>query len=176
VNLTNIYVCPGSAGYEFSPNDRKVDARLLNLLTPTASELQESDALVPILRADWLQSGWLVPKKDVVAMVGLRARLPASAIQRGSSSVWAVATVFSVHTTPTLSTLRPRLVDLTERLQSAIFEREQAQCFSNLTHLELQVFEPSVLETAIKRLKDMAATGLFPDRLHRVIRDFPLST
>lgn len=150
------FICPGTAGYEFSPNDRRVDARLLQLLTPTANELQESGPLVPILRADWLRSGWSPLKNTVVAMAGLRARLPASAIQRGSGSVWAVAATFPVRTTPSPSTLAPKLIDLVERLRYAICEKDDAERFSNLTHLDLQSFEPPVLDDVFKRLRNMA--------------------
>lgn len=161
MSTADIYVCPGAAGYEFSPSDQRIDARLLNLLSPTANELQEPGSLVPILRADWLRPGWFQIKGNVVAMAGLRARLPVSAIQRGSGSVWAVATVFPVQTTPKLETLTPRLVELVEKLQFAIFEREQAQRFSNHAHLDLQVIELPMLEAAVERLKDMAASGSF---------------
>lgn len=153
------FICPGTAGYEFSPNDRRVDARLLQLLTPKANELQELGPLVPILRADWLRSRWSPLKSTVVAIAGLRARLPASAIQRGSGSVWAVAATFPVPTTPSSSTLAPKLIDLVEKLRYAICEKDNTERFSNLTHLDLLSFEAPVLEAVFERLRVMAESG-----------------
>lgn len=176
MSTAHIFVCPGAAGYEFSPSDRRIDARLLKLLAPTANELQEPGELVPILRADWLQSGWFTPKRTVVAMAGLRARLPASAIQRGSGSVWAVAAAIPVLTTPSPSTLAPSLVDLVEMLQCAIFEGEKSQRFSNFTHLELRSFESPVIQAVMERLKDMAAMGSIQGAFQRVLRRAPTKT
>lgn len=176
MSTAHIFVCPGEAGYEFSPSDRRLDACILKLLAPTANELQESDPLIPILRADWLQSGWFTPKKTVVAIAGLRARLPASAIQRGSGSVWAVAVTFPVLTTPSPPTLAPKLVNLVERLRYAIFEKDNAQHFSNLTHIELQSFETPVLEAVMKRLRDMAASGSAQGSFQQALRRAPTET
>lgn len=173
MNTAHIFVCPGATGYEFSPSDRRIDARLLNLLAPTANELLESGPLVPILRADWLQPGWLAPKKTVVAMVGLRARLPASDIQRGSGSVWAVAVTFSVFTTPSPATLATKLVDLAGSLRGAVSERNNSQRFSNLTHLELRSFEAPVIEAVMERINCMAKSGSVHGSFQRVLNRAP---
>lgn len=176
MNIDHIFVCPGSAGYEFSPSDRRIDARLLELLSPSSNELQESGELVPILRADWLRSEWFLPKKTVVAMAGLRARLPESAIQRGSGSVWAVATVIPVRISPSRATLAPYLGDLVKRLKSGIFEEDKTEHFSNRTHLELRSFGLPILQTAIDRLKNMVESGEIQGAFQRALSRAPTET
>lgn len=175
MNIDRIFICPGIGGYEFSPTERKVDARLLMLLSPTSVEIQEHETLIPVLRADWLRTGWLTPKRTVLAMAGLRANLPESAVQRGSGSVWAVATIFSVATTPSPSLLAPKLINLVENLCQALHESITGDGFSNTTHRDLvTAARQQDLDSAMARLKNMAAFGLaqgpFQDQHGSVIK------
>ena len=159
MTIAPILICPGETGYEFSPSLRDVDSCLLKLLRPTASELQDSGLIVPLLRASWLESGWLTPKKTVVTMAGLRAKLPASSIQRGSGSVWAVAATTSVRRTPSAAALTPDIVALVEVLDSAVLDADENTRFANDTHLELRAIGWRALKAAIERLRGIAVSG-----------------
>lgn len=154
-----IFVCPGTEGYIFSPSELKADARLLFLLQPSSTEIQEDGPLVPIVRADWLKPGWFLRQK-VVALVGLRATVLKSAVQRGGGSVWAVASVFSVIGTPTCDSLLPTLSQLADSFRHAILDSPKEGGFANLTHLDLVAWaDKSKLDLALTRLDHRAQSG-----------------
>lgn len=153
------YICPGEAGYEFSPHDAAAAARFLKLLTPTPSELQLLGSVAPMLRADWLKVGWFAPRNSFLMLTGIRARLPASIVQRGSGSVWAVARVDRVATTPSTSALRPKFEELIVQLQKAIFATKGSSGFSNDTYRDLHNLPGTDLDAAFKSLHNKISEG-----------------
>ena len=92
-------------------------------------------------------------------MAGLRARLPASNIQRGSGSVWAIAATTPVCRVPSAAALAPNITALVKLLDCAIFETDDKLRFSNNTHLELRAVGLAELRAAIEKLREMAISG-----------------
>lgn len=160
---SEIYICPGMGGYKFRPSIPQYEARLLSFLQPSPEEIQDSDPFVPMFRADWLREMKFIPfpRSKVVIFVGLRATALKSEIHRGGGSVWGVARVISVPTTPTWNELVDPIDSLAKNLVHALSGANNEIIFSNDSHLEvISSINGDSLSRAYSRLRNFRQCGL----------------
>lgn len=163
-----IFIAPGDNGYEFSGCDEKVNARLLALMAPSSSDLIEEGAVSPFIRADWVSKKWLLPRGEILLMVGLRASISGTPSYRGSNSIWAAATVLNVKRSPASTEIRSELTKLADSFIAAFGDKSADDQFKNNSHISLaRILRAEDIESSIKRTREIIESGRIPSPFFR---------
>lgn len=162
MTLAAIFISPGENGYEFSGGNGRINARLLALMTPNPGDLVEEGVVSPFIRADWAAKEWLLPRSEILLMVGLRVSVSGTPSHRGSNSIWAASTLLKVRRSPTPAKIRSELAQLADSFIAAL-SGDSADEFTNKSHTTLaQLLRPADLESSVQRIREIIKSGHIP--------------
>lgn len=155
-----IFIAPSDNGYEFSGCDGKINAKLLALMAPSTSDLIEEGGVSPVIRANWASKGWLLPRSEILLMVGLRASIPGTPSYRGSNSIWAAAKALRVKKSPTSTEIRGELTRLANEFMDALSGKSLGDQFPNTSHKALaRLLSPADFKSLAQITRDVIELG-----------------